>query len=326
MRLPVFVEILSRSKEVRHRHRVGVLPISIGRGYDNDIILDDPLIAEHHAVVDQDADGGLIIRDQNSLNGILSNGKRKTELVLDGNTIVTLGHTSLRVRSSDFNIEEELAVSRFHNCEGWLPAFSGLMMIAILTSIYTWMINAEIKEPTYYPLEIVTVLCVGIAWSGIWASANRLFGKSTRFGRHLFIFGCGFTAILLWDFVACIIAYSLSFELITRYSSHVSIAILAVIVFFHLQHIKPYRTRYNGVCCIVLSVIGSGIMLVVNYNSDNRLADELFMHERLPPVFRLSDNKPVTVLLNDAAKLKAKVDNERTKEGVRDEEDNKEKE
>lgn len=327
MKMPIFVEILSRSKEVRYRHRVDALPITVGRGYNNDTILDDPLVAEHHAIIDQEADGGgLVIRDLDSLNGIVINGRRKTEIVLDGNTVVKLGHTNLRVRSSDFNIENELAVSRFSNWEGLSPALTGIAQIVILISLFTWITSAEKQEPADYLIAIFTVLCVGIIWSGIWALANRLFGKSTRLGRHLFIFGCGFAAALLLDLAASTIAYAFSLEIITRYSSHATIAVLAATVFFHLQHIKPYSARYLGVCCIVLSVIGSGIILVVNYSSDNRLADELFMHERLPPSFRLSANKPVVTLINDAAKLKAKVDKERTKEAVGDEEESKEKE
>jgi len=183
----------------------------------------------------------------------------------------------------------------------------------------------EKKEATDYLVAIVIMLSIGIIWSGIWAFANRLFGKSTRLGRHIFIFGSGFTALLLWDFVANTIAYAFSFEAVTRYGSHISIAIIATMIFFHLQHINPYRTRFLGLFCIALSIIGSGVTLALNYNSDNKLADELFMSERLPPSFRLSADRPVASFISDAAKLKPRVDKERTRDVNGDEEETKDR-
>ena len=45
---PWFIETLARNGDVLHRHRVERLPIRIGRGYDNDYILDDvtPYLSE----------------------------------------------------------------------------------------------------------------------------------------------------------------------------------------------------------------------------------------------------------------------------------------
>jgi hypothetical protein len=60
-------------------------------------------------------------------------------------------------------------------------------------------------------------------------------------------------------------------------------------------------------------VFGSGIMLMINFHSNGLLADELFMHERLPPSVRLSPDKPVSKFISDAARLKTRVDEERAK-------------
>jgi hypothetical protein len=41
MKPPYFLEILAENGDVQHRQRIATLPIRIGRGYDNDFILDD---------------------------------------------------------------------------------------------------------------------------------------------------------------------------------------------------------------------------------------------------------------------------------------------
>ena len=107
MKAAYYIELLSRSGEVQHRHGVSGLPIRLGRGYDNDFILDDVHTAAHHALVELDADGQLCITDLGSRNGLVFQGKRQTHLLINGNSVVRLGQTNLRIRSADFQVEQE---------------------------------------------------------------------------------------------------------------------------------------------------------------------------------------------------------------------------
>ena len=321
MSAPYFVEMLNRNREVRRRHPVGLLPIRIGRGYDNDVILDDPHTSAHHAVVESSADGGLLVRDLGSRNGIFQAGVRHRELPIDGHTVFRLGHTSLRVRCADHVVDEELADGTLYDWEGWPPALAGLALIVCLTLAGTWTGDTEKFELVRYLIAVLSAVGLGMVWCGFWAFANRLFGGNARLGRHLFILGCGFTALQLWGLFSGILAYAFSLELFTRYGNHVAIAILTVMVFYHLRHIKPDHAPVLTVSSIAMALLGSGLLLTVNYNGNGRLGDELFMHERYPPCLRLSADKPVSHLLRDALQLKAKVDAERTKSVSGDEAD-----
>ncbi len=308
-----FVETLNRNKEVRRRQAVDQLPIRIGRGYDNDVILDDPHAAAHHAAVEEGADGGLLVRDLGSRNEIFHGGTRRKKLAIDGQTIFRLGQTSLRVRCADFAVDDEVADGAFYAWEGWAPAMTGAALIVCLTVLNTWVGDTKKFELIRYLIAAVTALGLGMVWCGFWSFANRLFGGSARLGRHLFILGCGFTAMQCWGLVSGAVAYALSWELFTRYGSHVVIAILSAMVFYHLLHIKPDRARLLTVSAVAMALLGSGMMLMTNYNSNGRLRDQLFMHEHYPPAMRLSADKPLGHLLRDAATLKANVDEERTK-------------
>lgn len=314
MTAPYYVELLSRHNEVRYRHRADALPIRIGRGYDNDFILDDPHTSANHAVIEQGGDGGLVVKDLGSGNGIIHKGKRRTELPIDGNTVFRLGHSSLRVRPADFPVAGELADSTLHNWEGWSPALAGLALMVLLTSADAWLGDAGKFEASRYLISMVAVLCLAMVWCGIWSFAGRLFGGQARLGRHLFILGCGIAALVSWGFVSGVVAYAFSLEIFTRYGSHVVIAILSAMVFFHLLLIKPNRVRLFAVISAVLALCGSVLALTINYNSNGFLADELFMHEHLPPVVRMSPDRPVAQLISDAGKLKSRVDQERTRQ------------
>lgn len=65
--------------------------ITMGRGEDNDIWLDDDMASRHHAELAW-ADGQVYVTDTNSLNGVLVNGKRiRGSATLDQGTMVEIG-------------------------------------------------------------------------------------------------------------------------------------------------------------------------------------------------------------------------------------------
>ncbi len=321
MNAPFFVEILSQSREVKYRHKANSLPIRIGRAYDNDVILDDPHISAHHALIEQTAAGELMIRDLDSRNGIMCKGSRQAEMLIDGKMSFRLGHTSLRVRFADFPVAAEITDSTFYNWEGFRPALVGLIIIVLLAVFNRWIVDTQKFEVIPYLRLNAAWLCVGLAWCGIWAFANQLFGRNTRFGRHLFILGCGIAAIQIWIIFSAVMAYAFSLEIVTRYRSHLVIAICAVTVFFHLLTINPHSRRYFALTCVILAVLGSGLMLMYNYSGTGRLADELYMSEHFPPVVRQSSDKPVTQIISDTKKLKTKADEARTRLDGTEEED-----
>jgi pSer/pThr/pTyr-binding forkhead associated (FHA) protein len=322
MNPPFFVEILSRTEGVKYRHQANSLPIRIGRGYDNDVILDDPQISAHHAIIEQTADGGLIIKDLGSRNAIRHKGSRCTELVIDGNTIFRLGQTNLRVRFSDFPVDtEEVTDTVWHNWEGWRTALAGLAMIVMVFFFETWIDDWKKFSVIRYLSTNIPMVIAGFIWCGIWSFANRLFGGKARFGRHMFFLGCGIAAIEIWTILSAAVAYAFSWEILSRYSSHVCIAMLAAMVFFHLLTINPRRGRFFTLMVVLLAILGSGLMLMLNFSKKGILSDELYMSERFPPILRLSADKPVSLLISNATKLKANIDEERVKPGSYDAED-----
>lgn len=311
---PFFIEVLARNGEVKQRHRMDALPIRIGRGYDNDFILDDRHTSPHHAVIELGADGWLEVLDLNSRNGVVHKGRRQQKLSIDGNTIFRLGHVNLRIRSTDFPVAEEMTDTTLHSWEGWPPALTGLGLMVLMTLVSVWSSDTEKADLMRYLTVLAGMLSVGLLWCGSWAMANRLFEGQTRFGRHLFIAACGLIVSEAVSLVISITAYAFSLETLTRYDNHVAIAIVAGMVYFHLLTINPNHTRRFALASVLVALLGSGLMLMVNFQSGGHFADEMYMSELLPPSMRLSSDRPVVQFLADAKKMKATVDTERSKE------------
>jgi hypothetical protein len=315
---PFFVEVLARNGEVKQRHRLDTLPIRIGRGYDNDLILDDRHTSPHHVIVERGADGKLEVRDLDSRNGVIHKGRRQQQMSIDGNTIFRLGHTNLRIRSASFAVAEEMKDTTLHGWEGWPPALTGLVMLVLMTLAGVWVSDTEKADPIRYLTALVGMLSIGLLWCGSWAMANRLFAGQTRFGRHLFIAASGLIVSEVVSLVLSLAAYAFSLESFTRYDNHAAIAVVAGMVYFHLLTINAGNTRRFALASALVLLLGSGLMTMVNYKTGGHLAGELYMSELLPPSLRLSSDKPVAKFLADAAKMKARIDAERSKEVAND--------
>lgn len=317
---PFHVELVSGGREVRHRYRVDRLPIRIGRGYDNDVILDDPHVSAHHAVVEP-GDGGVVVRDRGSRNGIRYRRGNYRELPIDGSTLFQLGHTRLRVRGADFSVDGELADTTIHGWEGWPPALAGLLLLGGLSLVGSWADQTEKFEAVTYLLALVIVLGLGVVWCGGWAFAGRLFGGNARFGRHLFILGCGCVGMEGWSLAAAFAAYAFSWEALTRYGSHGLIAIFATMIYCHLRHTGQGRGRQLAVAGLLLALLCSGVKLMIDYRVNGVAADELVMQARFPPSLRVSADWPLSRFMADAARLRERVDRERAKPVEGDETD-----
>lgn len=310
---PYFIEMLARNGDVLHRHQVDTLPIRLGRGYDNDFILDDAFAAPRHATIDADANGQLVLRDLGSKNGVVHRGKRHSSLPLTGNTVMRIGHTSLRVRSADFTVEPELLDRTRHGWEGVLPGMVGMLLIGLFAIFTVWLGDTQSFQLVRYLQALAYGVVGGLVWAGAWAFANRLFGRHARLGRHLFIFGSALAAVSLYKVVSSVTAYAFSLEALTRYSSHMAIVIAAVMLFYHLSTVKPHNTRRFAVTCLVLALLGSGLTLLSNEQRTGRLADAPYMSVVLQPALRVSPDHSVDEFMADVQTLKAQADAERSK-------------
>ena len=308
---PWFIETLARNGDVLHRHQLSSLPIRIGRAYDNDFIVDDDYAAPRHALVDIDSQNRLVLHDLGSKNGVVKNGKRLPSLALSGDTVVRIGHTSLRVRAADFPVPAELLDRTMHGWEGALPGMAGMLLAAIVAFVMTWLFDTRAFQPTLYLQALAAGVGGAVAWGGAWAFANRLFGRHARLGRHIFIIGSGAAALLTWEAVSNVAAYAFALEGLTRYGSHGVIALAAGIVYFHLATVKPQlRLRFRWVC-LLFAVVASGLTLIANVQRSGRMADELYMGVVLPPSMRASPDHGVDAYIDQVEAMKEQVDRER---------------
>ena len=312
MSLFYFVEILNHNGDVQARHKFSELPIRLGRGYHNDIILDDAHTAAEHAIVELNEHGKLCVRDLGSKNALTIKGKTANNIELTGDTIVQLGRTSVRVRDSEYVVSGEVNDSSRHYLQTWLMFGFAIVMLCALSLMTSWLGDIANNKLSDYIMDMIKWLMSALVWAGVWALANRVFSGTANFGRHLFIFSCGIVLLDVLDHIYTILGFAFSWEWFSHYQSHLQIIIVAITIYFHLRLINHNRTLLK-IICASLTLLSSGLILMNNYQKTNQYADSLYMSDVLPPALRVSRNHSLAEFDQSIQQLQADIDSEREK-------------
>jgi len=311
MSLPIFVEILHPDGSVHSRQSFSHLPVRIGRAYDNEVILDDPHTAAHHALIEQNQLDELVLRDLGSLNGVTLNNRLDSDFVIDGNSLYRLGHTYLRIRDHQFVVADELADATNHRWEGWKPALTGLLLIALASLFSTWVNDLNRGDFTRYLLAVVYLSLSALSWAGIWALLGRLFTGHPRFGRQLFITACAFVAFEAWDNLSGLLAFAFSWESLATFSSHPTVLISALVLYFQMQTAGHKNPRRLKLYLAGLALLTSGVILTKQYQASDHFADELYLSNLYPPALRISGDETRAEFIDAMRELQPQVDKER---------------
>ncbi len=97
--MAIVIEVLGSNKRVQDRYFFNHGDISFGRGYDNDVVIDDVHVDAEHAILRLTDENTLLLVDNNSLNGIRDKRNKLfgSYVELTSGDRLLLGKTSIRI-------------------------------------------------------------------------------------------------------------------------------------------------------------------------------------------------------------------------------------
>jgi len=282
----IWVEIVSRSGQVMARHRSAGPVLRIGRSYHSDIIIDDPTVAPDHLRVTQNDDGGILVEATNDATAFTIKGERRERSLVDGDTVLRIGHTSLRIRDETYAVPAAALV--VEPKPRWIE-LSALIIVALLINGTTLWLN-EISEPrlSRYVAGMVGLGAAVLLWSGLWALISRIFAGTARFPRHLGIAAGTFLVYTIYTILAETLAFSLSSGLIFGNVATAFWVVLGVACFLHLQVIAPSHAWVKAGIIAVLVVAGIAAQLANRSEQLKNGAQPSIAETTFPPAFRLA--------------------------------------
>ena len=313
----IWVEVLSRSGEVAARHRCTGPEIRIGRGYGNDVILDDPYIAPEHLLIRRDDAGVLVAENVGGANGLFVGQSRQAtgRITLDGNRSIRVGHTDLRIREASHAVPRARAYVPPRRRWPVLVALAAAILAIELGSL--WLGETAQPKLSRYLMPPLGLTLFALAWAAVWSVFGRIFSGQARYERHLLITLAGMLTYSLYNEVDGIGAFSLAWPALPRYEYVGNWCILAAMCFCHLQTIFPTRARTKGAVITVLA--GLAMALQTLTQSELHGGEQGHTQRLLPPMFRLAPLRSEDAFLADVERLKGKLDHDRTSASPSDE-------
>ena len=212
----IIIEEISRNHKLIHRHKLSRNKVSIGRNYQNDIILTDPHICPEHLSLKY-SQGIWYLNDNNSVNGTLLENKQDKrqdahqQVINDGDVII-LGKSQLRVLFSDHQVSETIALSPFESLIDLIrhpiAVFISLALFMLIAGNISYL-NQQVE--TNISQLFVSAFSMSLLFS-LWPAGVALVSHLTKNEpRILAQFGISFVFfILMWfsDLLEEIVAFN----------------------------------------------------------------------------------------------------------------------
>lgn len=306
-----FIEVLGRHGDVVARHPVYRWPVRAGRGYDADIILDDPFVAPRHVQIEPAVDGRFKVTDLDSVNGISlpPSPQRVSSGEVGPDDIVRVGQTQIRVRAPSYAVRPELrlrAMSLYRR-----PLSFALVAAALLGLVVwnAWIANIQEDQKLFMVFPVVGVCIIVGIWISVWSLVSRMVGGRANFAAHGFVACASFAALML---TMTLVDYS-SFAFHVRWLNHVgtaaAAAIFAYMLYRHLRLNSRAARRKLGVIAGVVSVAAFGAAAGLELAGESaREGMQRYDPTLKPPAFLWVPGTTPEAFLGEAARLKRRVD------------------
>lgn len=189
--MEVIFEVVNRAGRVLERHRASGSELTIGRAFDNELILSDETVSPHHARIETSAEGNVVLRDLNSLNGIRSD----RHVRVDGTTPLHsgaeygFGRARVRIYSTAHAVTETVRIGGLDwlvNRLGGAPVLSCIVCVVALVAITEqWLHTYSAVRWQQWGIGVFGVMMVGVVIAMFWAIVGRIVKHEGRFKTHL---------------------------------------------------------------------------------------------------------------------------------------------
>ena len=262
------VEILKRDETLIERHKVSSFPVSIGRAYDNDIIIADKYVCPKHLSLEIDEENNIKICNQSETNGTLELPleSRIDSVTFTGITTVRAGDTFIRLIDPSIGVEKALPKKRTqslyidHKPIWWGYGIISLILYSVLRVGVFRYLSYQDKDNTAVDTLVLTLaiyIPMFIIWAGGWAILSKLVTKRANFTKHLFvvlIVTASYSAIY---YLLKVAEYSFGYFSITYLGSFLLLPALLILSAEHLRYATNMsRKRRWASCSVVIAFIG----------------------------------------------------------------------
>ena len=254
----VILETIQRG--IHNYHKIDSFPVTVGRAFDNDIILQDVTISPHHLVILEKEGGGYQIQNLSTENGTTINKRKLGKETVDVTLPVSLNISDLKARllSTDMPVEE----THIRDCSGLFCLFSSPIWAAILLFstialffLERYLATPVAKEPLFYLSSVLPSIWTVLGITVVIAGVSRLSTHRWEIIPAISIASLMFLIPQVFDYLGHFVSYLFTSDALgswIKYASKFLIIPLLLAVFI----VKTIHTKWLpafGVAIMVYS-------------------------------------------------------------------------
>ena len=256
--IQVVIEI--RSAGTQRIEKMTLMPgtdVSIGRAWDNHVIVNDKYIDPTHLVLSVDETGTLFVRDASTKNGSRLGKQIITEAIAySANEDIRIGDTRLRLHRGDTMVSPALPLDFSHTFKRKFGSKLAIISITLLTLlIYYFSLSlTEITELTMKNIlgAFATFGVVAFLWSLMGGFIGKLFRHEMNFSAHWVLVCFSVVGSIILFLLADILNFNLGGSTVSTLFEY---AVWAVFILFFVYGALSFSTRIGKPKKMIISVL-----------------------------------------------------------------------
>lgn len=298
------IELLERDGRVRQQIEVAAWPVTIGRGLDDAVVLDDPHVAAAHVRIEPDEDGTLRLQVADDARNPVQIGRRRVragERAELPRGPWMIGQTGLRVRWPGEQLPPERPLASVRPARG--VAVTALLLWAMVVAEFAIAIDPGARL-TVWMVPLLSVPIALTAWASLWGLMSKLFRHRFEFWPHVAIALRWALASIAVRWVVPMVAFALSWPWLLGPAAILSTALFFGMVRSHAIRVLPSRARGITLALGAALVTLVALQSIGQHQSTDRWIGPLYLSQLGPPALRAAPAVPVTQFIDEARALK----------------------
>lgn len=232
-------------------------PFTIGRGFENDLILDDPHMAARQLRIEWTQETGWTIHN---LDASPSNGKPVTS----GDEII-LGRTRLRLLTPNHPVAAPLPVSRPNETLSLfskpLNALVYFFITVVAIASWSWLEIWSDNPGLTITIAVISVVLMILIWSALWALAGRVIRHRAELYSHIAVASTYVLASAVGYYIQSYVTFMANGGLVSTLTGYaINFTLIGALLFAALGLASDFSTKKRKVTAFLFAgglVLGS---------------------------------------------------------------------
>ena len=280
--------------------------LSLGRGFQNDIVLDDPFVAAEQLRFVRD-DRGWTVTVLERTNPVLLNGNplREPEARLTSGDQLTVGRTDLSVYDETHPVDppRRLALSSWLSAHRVGPGLA-LMVLFVgggLDALVEFATQSTDLDWQKHAYDVVFSASFIAVWAAVWALLGRALRHQPHYFAHLLVSAFASFAMTLLLPLAALAEFISSSERIGELATF-GVAILGLAVLLGFNLFLATNLRRTARVAVLFSVCIAGLVYLGSHHEDETYqAEPVYSALVLPPLLHVTGERSIEDFINGVA-------------------------